>query len=469
MHEPTRWTVQVRFAGPGAGTGPLTWGQKAILQDMRETGWSHNACGVYEVDPGTSLDTLTAQLRELMCRYPALRMRLATGPDGRPHQEVAASGQIDVDVLELPDELEPAAVAKHAEDLWFTRLVTPLDLYRDWPVQLTVIQHQGQPRHRILTFSHLVIDGVSFALLLPDVGLADPADGSAVDPNTIGTLELGYRENTPELRRVSDRAMRYWQSQLREIAPLTFGPARYPQGRQGKRFWHGRFHSSAAYLAILAIARRTRTDTSRVLLAVIATAIGRATGVCPLTTKVIVTNRYRPGYAQAMVSLSQNSVLTLDVSGATLDQAVARARQVSLAAGMFAYYDPDSLADLIERLDRERGYPARVTCRINDRRMLTRPGTEAAAGTAEITPQAIRAAQAETFLSWDGSLDHLPEQAFITIEDHPGAVRLQVIFDLAALTEEQVEALLRGVEEVAVAAAFDPDAPTLVEPGVPAR
>jgi len=32
--------IRVPFAGPGAGTAPLTWGQKAILHDMRETGWA---------------------------------------------------------------------------------------------------------------------------------------------------------------------------------------------------------------------------------------------------------------------------------------------------------------------------------------------------------------------------------------------------------------------------------------------
>ncbi|MEE3921415.1 hypothetical protein V2I01_33750 [Micromonospora sp. BRA006-A] len=69
--------------------------------------------------------------------------------------------------------------------------------------------------------------------------------------------------------------------------------SRRPAGA-GPRYWHGRFSSPAAYLAVRAIAARTRTDTSRVLLAVIAIAIGRATGVSPLTAKLIVGNRFRP-------------------------------------------------------------------------------------------------------------------------------------------------------------------------------
>ena len=48
--------VLVPFSGDGAGSAPLTWGQKAILQDMRETGWSHNSSGAHELSSGTAED-----------------------------------------------------------------------------------------------------------------------------------------------------------------------------------------------------------------------------------------------------------------------------------------------------------------------------------------------------------------------------------------------------------------------------
>jgi hypothetical protein len=35
---PAAHQIRVPFAGAVAGTGPLTWGQQAILTDMRETG-----------------------------------------------------------------------------------------------------------------------------------------------------------------------------------------------------------------------------------------------------------------------------------------------------------------------------------------------------------------------------------------------------------------------------------------------
>jgi Condensation domain len=456
--------IVVHFSGPGAGTAPLTWGQKAIMQDMRETGWTHNSSGAHNLPAGTTVEDLAERLRGLMSRHPALRTRLSTGPDGMPCQVVHSSGEIDLEVVDIADDVEPANAAKRTDQMWFDWLLTPIDPYTQWPVRMAVVRHRGAPRYLVLTFGHIVVDGSGIAQLMPELGIGCGGSPAPARPagDPVQQLELARREQTPQVRRLSDRAMRYWEAQLRSIPPLTFGEPRY-RGRLGQRYWHGRFHSPAAYLAVLAIANRTRTDTSRVLLAVIATAIGRATGVDPLTAKVIVSNRFRPGFAGAIATLGQNSVLTIDLADATVDEVVAQARRASMVAGLHAYYDPDQLDQLIARLDRERGYPARVTCRINDRRLTTRQEVEDAVRGATVTMEEIQAKTAETWLSWDGPLDHLPEQAFITIEDYHETVHLQVIFDTACLTEEQVEALLHGVEEVAIEAAFDPAVPT--QPG----
>ncbi|WFE36237.1 condensation domain-containing protein [Micromonospora sp. WMMD975] len=456
--------VPVPFAGAGAGAAPLTWGQKAIMQDMRETGWTHNVSGAHPLPAGVTVEQMAAELADLMARHPALRMRLGVDDRGGPCQVVSGSGETVLDVVDVPDDADPADVAAFAYQLGHARLLAPYDLYRDWSVRMAVVRHRGALVHRVLTFDHLVVDGTATSLLLADLGLAEPAVRRARDPRTVQILDLGRREATPPLRRVSDRAVRHWSSHLRSIPPLTFGePA--AGGRQGHRYWHGRFSSPAAYLAVRAIARRTRTDTSRVLLAVIAVAIGRATGVSPLTAKLIVGNRFRPGFAEAIAPLSQNGVLTVDTAGATVDEVVARARRASVTAGMYAYYDPVGLTDLEAGLDTERGYPARVTCRINDRRVTTRAAADGGVRDEPVTVEAVRRKADETFLVWDGPLDHLHEQVFLTVEDQPDTVFLQVIFDFACFTEAQAERLLRGVEEVAVEAAFDAGAPTRVTPG----
>jgi hypothetical protein len=460
--------IVVPFAGPGAGTAPLTWGQKAILHDMRETGWALNLSAVHVLPAGVTIEAVAARLGSLISRYPALRMRLDADEAGSPRQVVHASGEIGLTVVDVPDAEGPEDVLRRANDLWYERLFTRVDLHRDWPMRMTVFRHRGWAACQVWTLPEILVDVTSFNLIMQDLTSGDTSDRRLGDPRAAGILDLGRREQSPSLRRTSDRAMRYWESQVRHIPPLTFGEPTHPGGRLGKRYWHGRFNSPAAYLAMLAIARRTRTDSSRVLLALIATAIARVTGVNPLTAKVILNNRFRPGFAGVIASLSQNSVLTLDLAGATIDEAVARARRESLAAGMYAYYDPEQLEELIARLDVERGYPARVTCRINDRRVTTRSVTTVDDSDG-VTMKQIREKMPETFLSWDGTLEAVPEQAFISVEDYPRTVYLQVIFDMACFTQAQVEALLYGVEEVAVAAAFDPAVPTLAGTGPDGR
>jgi hypothetical protein len=79
-----------------------------------------------------------------------------------------------------------------------------------------------------------------------------------------------------------------------------------------------------------------------------------------------------------------------------------------------------------------------------------------------VTPERIQERLGESSLTWLGRRDNMHEQVNLLVENEPGAVSLHLMWDRWSLTDEQVEALLRGVEEVAVEAAFDPAAPTMI-------
>ena len=452
--------VAVPFRGAGGGTAPLCWGQKAIWQDMTESGNQFSMGGRMGLPDGSTVEDAAARLSGLVSRHAALRTRLKTGPGDRPYQEVAESGQTGLDILTIPDDTDPAEVARYAEDLMDTWPLTPFDFHRDWPLRMAVLRHRGAGRHLVWVLSHLVADGAAHLLLLADLVSAETASQPAGDAGRPQILDVAHSEQEPQLRQLSGRAMRYWESQLSHIPALTFAEAAGLRDQAGQRYSQVRFSSSAAHLAMLAIAQRTGTDASRVALAVIATAIGRATGVHPLTLKVMMNNRFRPGLADVIAPIAQNSVVTIDVTDTSIDEVVTRTRGASLTAGMRAYYDPDELGEVIARLDAERGYPARVTCRVNDQRAMVRRAEEAGPG--DVTPEQVRQKLAETTLTWLGPRYNMHEQANILIENRPGVVSLHMMWDVRCLTDGQVEALLRGVEEVAVEAAFDPAAPTKV-------
>jgi hypothetical protein len=459
--QPAESRLVVPFSGAVSGRAPLTWGEKALLQDQRETGWTLNAAGVQDLTwlaPGTTVEIAAARLGRLIGNQPALRVRLGTESDGTLHQQVHSSGQVELEVFDFADSDEPADVAKHAEQLWFEWLLTPIDHYRDWPVRMGIVRHRGVATHQVLAVNHLVIDGTSMLYLMPELGIGTLPEGAG-RTTPMDILELGRYEQTEAAQRTSRRAMRFWESHLRDIPPFTFGEPVHADGRLGRRYWHGTFASPAAYQAMLAIAQRSGGDVSRVMFGVIATALGRALGHDRLRAKIILSNRYRPGFAEVIAPLAQNAIVSVDLTGATVDEVMSRCRQALLTSGMFAYYDPDHLNELMARLDDERGYPAEVTLRMNDRRMTTRRWRAEEARAARVTPADISSRLGETVFSWDGTLDGCHDQAFVTIEDYRNTFYLQLIFDMGCFTESQVEDFVHGIERVAIEAAFDPDVP----------
>ena len=452
--------ITVPFSGPGAGVAPLTWGQKAIIHDMSRSDWTYNISGAHPVPEGAepTVEELAARLGRLMGEHPALRTRFDTDDEGRPRQVVSASGEIDLEVVTFADGCERGDAVNHSYKMWLEWLAAPIDRRHEWSLRMGAVRHRGVVVSIVLTVGHLVADGVGSLLFMADLGIGELA-GRPPSPDAVLLADLARREQTPEVRRISDRAMRHWEGHLRSLPPLTFGAPDTPDYRPGERCRNVRFSSPAAYLAVLAIARQTGTDTARVLLAVIAVAIGRSTGVNPLTAHVAASNRFRSALADVIGTVVQNSVLTLDLDGTVAD-VVARARQATTLAWMQAYYDPDQLAELAARLDAERGHPARITCRINDRRFSTKTEAGATSRDATASEEALRALQPQTFLKWHKYVYRWTDQLFINIEDRPETVYLQVVFDTDLFTQEQVEAMLREVEEVAIEAALDPDVVT---------
>jgi flagellar basal body rod protein FlgC len=455
FEEISRDRMVVHFSGAQAGIEPLTWGQKAIWQDMQESGGQFNMPGRLALPAGSTVTDVAARVRGLLGRHAALRMRLATDETGQMCLEVAGSGQIGLDILSIPDDADQDFVKRYQEHLYDTWQLERFDFYRDWPLRLAVVRHRDACLSLCWVLSHLAADGGAHLLMLRDLQLDDETGQVAREPRHPDLLDIARSEQTPQLRQLSRRTMRQWESQLRDIPPLTFAQASSAAPLSAeRRYWQVRFSSPAAHLAMLAIARRTRTDLSRVTLAMIATAISRATGVHRPTLKVMVSNRFRPGFAEAIATISQTAVVTIDTADGSIDDVVARTRGASLTAGMRAYYDPDDLAEVISRLDAERGYQARVTCRVNDQRAMIMRAQEE--DLPDVTPEQVSERLGETSLTWLGPREHSYEQANILVENRRDVLSLHMMWDLGSLTKDQVEALLRAVEEIAVQAAFDP-------------
>jgi hypothetical protein len=210
------------------------------------------------------------------------------------------------------------------------------------------------------------------------------------------------------------------------------------------------------------VAARTGVSTSTVLLAAFAVMMSRLTGGQPAVVQVVVSNRFRPGFAASVSPVNQTGLCVIDVADVTFDEVVARAWKATVAAYKFAYYDPRGREELIASVSAERGETVDVGCFLNDRRIASRSEPDAA----QPPPgrQALRSALRRSELSWGFRRDRPTGRCFLLIDDVPDMVFYEMVADTDYVSPADMEACLRGMEDVTVTAALDPAARTGVSP-----
>jgi hypothetical protein len=179
--------------------------------------------------------------------------------------------------------------------------------------------------------------------------------------------------------------------------------------------------------------------------------------------RTLVSNRFRPGFAESVSNLAQSGLCVIDVADCTFDQAVERAFKSQLSAGTHAYYDPRELWRLIDRVNAERGVEVDLMCYFNDRRRAMAQAP-AAVG---YGPKDIVAALPRSQLRWGKQWDTPDVTCYLHVNAVPQTIDYTMFVDTHQASIDDLEACLRGVEEVIVAAALDPATPTGV-PSVPA-
>lgn len=448
--------VVVPFEGPGGGVGGLTWGQRKVWTLMEQAGTSMSMGGAVPVADGRTVRDLASELRFFMCRHASMRARIRPGADGGPVQEVAGSGTAALGIVDVEDGGDPDLIARDLADRWEA---TPFDHAEEWPIRMAAVRCRGTVTHVVVTISHIATDGSGIAVMLGELGERDPVTGEAKNPaSALGPLELAALQRTPSARRQNDFSLRHWERLLRSAGPRRFGPH---VDRGEPRYRRGTFTSRALHLASKAVAARVGSSTSSVLLAAYAVAVARLTGITPALIQVVVGNRFRPGLADVSHPLSVNGLLTVDVAGASFDEAVDRTRRASALCSKYAYYDPAQLEELRARIDRERGEVVETSCLFNDRRFgigIEPPGPEVPAR------DALEALRGQSALQWGEPFPRYLDKLMIQVGTALDTVELEFHVDTHHVSADEVAALMRDMEAIVVGAAFDPDVPTGVRP-----
>ena len=446
--------ITVPFRGDGHGTGELTWGQYAAWRSMKLIGITEWTGGTMPLDDGMTVQDVVTLLGFIMSRHQSLRTRLAFDADGVPRQVLSDAGEITLEVVDLGDDDDPATVAATVRERYEA---APWDATTDWPVRMAVLRRQDRAVHFVALYCHMVIDGYGFEALVADLANLEPGTGRHLAPvGGVQPLDLARAQRGPSARRQQAASLRYWERHLRAIEPQRFRDRLVPQH---ERWWEAGYTSPAMHLALAAYTERTKVHSGTVVLAAYAVVLARLSGQHTGVFRIVVSNRFRPGFAASVSNLAQAGLAVIDTAGCTFDEAVERAWKSQLAAGMYAYYDPHDLWALVDRVAAERAVELDTFCYYNDRR---RTAAQTYSGPAPTADQVAAALPAST-LRWGPSSDEWDPSCILHINTVPDTIDLTLRVDTTFVSPAGIEACLRGIESLIVAAAFDPALPADVD------
>ncbi|MGW4551930.1 amino acid adenylation domain-containing protein, partial [Streptomyces violaceorubidus] len=206
---------------PGEGTGTLP--ATPIMHWLRERGGPvdrFNQSTVLRVPPGLSQDALLSAVQALLDHHDALRMRVTEDPGaGGLACEITPPGTVGAGtVVRRVDAAGTDAAAR--EELWAAEAEAAagrLDPVSGRMVQVVWFDRgPGHDGRLLLVVNHMVVDGVSWRILLPDLAEAyeAAADGRTPRPAPVGT------------------SLRRWARTLREeaVSPARGAEAEYWAG-----------------------------------------------------------------------------------------------------------------------------------------------------------------------------------------------------------------------------------------------
>jgi amino acid adenylation domain-containing protein/non-ribosomal peptide synthase protein (TIGR01720 family) len=154
--------------GPVEGEAPLTPIQRRFFAEERREPWRFNQAVVLTPRERLAAAPLAATLARLAGHHDALRLRFARedGQWRQVHAPAAPVPFLEVDLMALPP-----AERRGALDTAMERLQSGLDLARG-PLFTAALFCLGEEDRLLLTAHHLVVDGVSWRVLLEDLAAA---------------------------------------------------------------------------------------------------------------------------------------------------------------------------------------------------------------------------------------------------------------------------------------------------------
>lgn len=437
-----------------AGTGPATWGQRAIWGVVTRLGDDaprYNLPVDLPVTPPRPVSRVLADLTELLLLHDSLHTRfLPDGADGL-EQVVDGSGELPVEIRTCPAAQAPEVGAGLLKEL----AGRSFDHTREWPLRVGLVECEGLVHRLVLAGAHTAMDYWGLGSLLRDlrsIESGESAETLRLARPALQPLDAAQLQATPLGRRRDEAARRYWCEQL------TAGPRRIFQDPAApelaadpdRLFPNAVLRSPALAIAVGRVAAELEVSDAAVLLGAASHQLARMSGSSDVLFQVVVGNRFQPAAAASVSTVAQEALFRLTDADRDFGDAVRRTRSVAFSAFRHAAYDKWALDREVARLV-EKEEAADHSYWWND----TRDPGVGPFDTVERPRAALSELIGRTELSWPTRF--LPRKNVsmaVDVLTAPGALDLAMTADPAVLSREGMEQFLRGVERLIVAEAI---------------
>jgi hypothetical protein len=447
--------LRVRFAGERGGEGPVTVGQESTLAWISNPAfYTRMIEWPLSLPAGTTFADITVALEILMARHESLRTSYPAPaaqavPAGRePAQRVARSGELMVDVYEAGEE--PADEWVLIMELTRRLRSREFDTAADLPLRVAVASWRGVPTAAVVVYSHMAVDFASMALIDRQfMSLLSDSASRKAGPLGHQPLDQAADERSVRSRGRLDAALRAWEAHLRDMPQCLYAVPSADPGRSGGLV-SGWLWSRAAALALPHIAARTGASRQLVVFAALCVVMAWRTGHEACVMPVASSNRYQRHLREYVGTLAQDCIVSVDVSDRSLDAVVRHTAAAVLRGNRNGLVEIPRLQRVVRRVENDRGFSYARYCVFND--LSTYLG-DAGAGEAGPDPAAAGRALPESRFARLPS-PSIEELLLCQLQQVDGEMLLGVMTrDANRVSPAEIEALLRGVESLLVAAA----------------
>ncbi len=212
-------------------TAPATESQKEIWASVQmgdAANCAYNESQSLRLKGELDVKLFQSAVEKLVQRHEALRTTFST--DGNTLC-IVASRQIEIPIIELSN-LEPQEQQEKLASIWRQEVEQPFDLEHGPLFRAKIIKLQPQEHLAILTVHHIICDGWSWAVLMPDLGklyssLQQGIVPELEEPDYLSEYAILQEEEADSPEAIATE--QYWLQQFADSVPVLDFPSDRPR------------------------------------------------------------------------------------------------------------------------------------------------------------------------------------------------------------------------------------------------